>query len=630
MVRSFLTVLSFAALCGTAIAQVLTFPSSRPNAVTTSAAMNLLQTAVMDTNIGLINTLNHSPMENPAVALSRMDLKAPGKARHEYEKGYRFLAQKKFTDAVAHLQKATEIYPSYVSGFNGLGAAYLALGQTDQAQAAFQQAISLDDHLPNSYLNLGCAELAKNDYAAAERDIEKASQLAPLDMQVRTALAYSQYMNNDYPKAIATAGDVHARKHEGAALVHFYAAAAHDAAGNPASAQSELQLLIKEDPKSSAAGQAKILLVQLQDEVAHPRKQVQVNSGDMTLVSHVAIRVPGESESEERKKQQDEKERVQLAEAEALNAPGTDSGAAEPEPAANAEPSAGTAGYTFRVTADEVAVLFAASDHGKAVSDLSVSDVRVLDGRHAPAVITGFRNEAELPLRIALVIDSSASIASRFKFEQEAAGDFLQKVVTGPNDLGFVVGFSNMVLVAQDFTHDPKELAHSIGQLAPSGGTALWDAVKLASEKLAKRQDSQPVAKILVVISDGEDNSSVVTAKDAIEQAQRDEVTVYTVNTLEITNHSEDAPVGVRALKLLAETTGGASFIPGSARWLNGSFNDLQQVIRSRYLITYKPQGFKRDGSYRHVQISAEKNGHKLRVVSRNGYYANARPNGSD
>lgn len=286
------------------------------------------------------------------------------------------------------------------------------------------------------------------------------------------------------------------------------------------------------------------------------------------------------------------------------------------------------AGFTLRSSTDEVAVFFAATDHGKSVTNLTGSDIGIRDDHKPPAAITGFRNVSQLPLRLGLVIDTSASVGGRFKFEQQAAANFLQKVVTGPDDLAFVIGFANAVLLVQDFTGDQKLVSHAVDELVPSGGTALWDAVSLAAGKLASRPEDQPVARILVVISDGEDNSSSETLKQAINRAQHGEIAVYTVSTREdVPDSFVDAPsveslVGEHALVTLAELTGGAAFTPGSVHRLNGSFTDLQQVIRSRYLVSYKPALFQRDGQYRPIAITAEKDGHKLHVYSRKGYFA--------
>jgi VWFA-related protein len=178
--------------------------------------------------------------------------------------------------------------------------------------------------------------------------------------------------------------------------------------------------------------------------------------------------------------------------------------------------------------------------------------------------------------------------------------------------------------MVQDFTSDQGLMAQAINELAPSGGTALWDAVNFAADKLASCPESQPVARVMVVISDGEDNSSSVTLKEAIASALRREVAVYTVSTRDVLNEEEGAVLGDRALQTISELTGGAAYRPGSVSRLNGSLTELQEVIRSRYLISYRPASFQRDGHYREIDITAEKDGHKLRVYARRGYYASA------
>ena len=180
------------------------------------------------------------------------------------------------------------------------------------------------------------------------------------------------------------------------------------------------------------------------------------------------------------------------------------------------------------------------------------------------------------------------------------------------------------MLVAQDFTSDQTLAARGIAQLAPGGGTALWDAVAFAADKLAARPESQPVARVLVVISDGEDNSSSVSLQQAIWVAQRGEVAIYTVSTKEGSNGEYSPLLGNRALKTLSEQTGGAIFTPGTLGGLNRSLADLQQALRGRYMVYYKPASSKPDGRYHAVDIKAAKDGHKLKVYARKGYYASA------
>jgi Ca-activated chloride channel family protein len=592
------------------------------------------------------NEASRSPLEGPSGSVSKLDLKAPGKARREFEKGYQLLMKKDYKGAVEHLGVAVTVYPDFVAAHNALGSAYLALGQNDQARDQFAKAVSLDDHLPTSYLNLGCAQLALKDYHGAQASVQKASSIAPLDLQLATALTYAQFMNQDYSGVLTSAHQVHSRKHEGAAIVHYYAAAAFDGQNNLEEEQKELETLLQEDPKSPAAEQARQVLAQIKVEQLRREAQKKqppapaVEAAKPSEAGPTPEQVAAQIQAQVQLAKQDANEQKQIAEAD-VDAPpmcanctsiASAGGPGIPSrPSAVAERSSGgSASFTLRSVVDEVAVFFAATDHGKSVTDLAREDVGIHDDLKSPVTVTGFRNEAQLPLRLGIVIDTSESITSRFSFEQKAAIDFLQKVLTDKNDVAFVVGVANSVLLVQDFTHDQQQLAHGINQLAPAGGTALWDAVSFAADKLTNRAETQPVARMLVVISDGNDNSSSVALKEAIASAERGEVFVYTVSTRE-SNDADDYTLvgervlsGDRALKVLAEHTGGAAFMPGSITGLNRGLNELQQVIRSRYLISYKPAAFKHDGKYRAIDITAQKSGHKLHVYARKGYYAGA------
>jgi VWFA-related protein len=591
------------------------------------------------------NEASRSPLENPSGSISKLDLKAPGKARREYEKGYQLLMKKDYKGAIEHLAAAVSTYPDFVAAHNALGNAYLALGQNDQARDQFAKAVSLDDHLPTSYLNLGCAQLALKDYHSAQASVQKASSMAPLDLQLATALTFTQFMNQDYAAVLSSAHEVHSRKHDGAAIIHFYAAAAWDSQDNLEEEQNELRTLLQEDPKSSAAEQARQVLAQIKVEQLRreaQKKQPPAQTAAVSTESQTAdVRTPEQIAAQLRAQlqmaKQDANEQKQIAEAEKDPEPrcaecALRASAAGPDVAgtlnASAERPGSNTPFTLRSVVDEVAVFFAATDHGKSVTDLTREDVGIRDDQKSPAAITGFRNQAQLPLRLGIVIDTSDSISSRFAFEQQAAIDFLQKVLTDKDDLAFVVGVANSVLLVQDFTNDRQQMAHAVNQLVPAGGTALWDAVGFAASKLTSRAETQPVARMIVVISDGNDNSSNTTLKDGIASAERGEVFVYTVSTRDTndggdhTVTGERFSVGDRALKVLAEQTGGASFMPGSVTGLNRGLDELQQVIRSRYLISYKPAAFKHDGQYREIDITAQKSGHKLRVYARRGYYA--------
>ena len=581
----------------------------------------------MDFNFFTINSQNPdlSPLQTPSGSISKFDLKAPGKARREFTKGYQLLQQKDEQGAVEHLKLAIADYPNFVAAHNTLGTAYLNLGNNADARDEFATAAKIDDHLPNSYLNLGCAELALKEYSAAEEAFRKASTIAPLDLQLQVALAYGEFENKDYPAVISTEREVHARKHQSATLVHFFAAAAWEAQNNLTSAQDELRTLLREDPKSASAGQFKEILNSLKEE---ERRRAQGFNAVEKVTYSIGVPTGPSSEIAGRMAQlafQDLAEKEQIEEADV-----------EPEavcrecvaPAASEVDNARSeiarrfGGAVLRSSVDEVNILFAATDHGKSVTNLTSADIGVRDNGQSPNAILNFRNESQLPLRLGLVIDTSNSVMDRFKFEQAAAIKFLEKVVIDVNDLAFVVAVNNSVLMVQDFTSDRAQTAHAINELAPGGGTALWDAVNYATGKLAGRAETQLVARVLVVISDGEDNSSSTTLKEVIATALRSEVAIYTVSTRDVRNEEESAVLGDRALQTISDLTGGASYVPGAVTHLSRSLSQLQEVIRSRYLISYKPAAFQRDGHYRPIDITAEKDGHKLRVYARRGYYA--------
>jgi VWFA-related protein len=600
------------------------------------APLDAMQTSRMDFNLFLIGSRDShtTDLQSPSGSISRLDLKSPGKARHEYEEGYRLLMRKDLQGAVEHLRKSIAIYPKFVAAHNALGTAYLDLGQNEPALSEFTQAVALDEHLPNSYLNLGCAELALTEYPAAEESLRKASSIAPLDVQLQLALAYAEFMNRDYPAVLATSRQVHARKHEGAAVVHFFAAGALEAQGDLREAQREMETLLAEDPNSAAAGQFRLILEQIKTE---QKRQAEARLHPAQRVN-VVSRAPVEPSPEEaaRNRQfvlQAEKEEKEIAEAEAApDSACVDCGTAGPAESLPIssfglrQPGHSVPGATFRVTADEVSVFFAATDHGQSVTDLAAADVDIRDDSQPPSAILGFRNETQLPLRLGLVVDTSESVGDRFSFEQAAATRFLQDAVVDKDDLGFVVGVNSSVLLVQDFTSDRALISQAVNLLAPGGGTALWDAVAFAADKLASHPEVQPVARILVVISDGQDNSSSVTLKQAIASTQRGEVAVYSVSSRDELRKDSSALVGDHALTTLSELTGGTAFMPVSLRSLNQSFAALQQVIRSRYLVSYRPASFQRDNRYRTIDITAQKDGHKLKVFARKGYYASAAP----
>jgi Ca-activated chloride channel family protein len=275
---------------------------------------------------------------------------------------------------------------------------------------------------------------------------------------------------------------------------------------------------------------------------------------------------------------------------------------------------------------NEVNVLFVAVHKGKPVVDLSQNDIAVRDDNKVPAAILGFRNHQKLPLRVGVVIDTSSSVTSRFRFEQAAASAFFRQAMNRDGDLGFVMGFENYPTVTQDFVGDPDLLSQGVERLTIGGGTALYDAVRAACQKLLHRPDQDVVARVLVVLSDGQSNAGDVSLEGAIDAAQEAEVTIYAIST----NYSTasmgvqdlSAEMGNADLRKLAEQTGGRVLFPPDPKAVTKAFAKISDELRSRYAVSYKPADFMPDGRYRKIKIEARKTGETLEVRARKGYRA--------
>jgi VWFA-related protein len=273
---------------------------------------------------------------------------------------------------------------------------------------------------------------------------------------------------------------------------------------------------------------------------------------------------------------------------------------------------------TIKKRVNEVNLLFIATDkRGRFVRNLNEKDFSILDDHKPPQSIVNFRHETDLPLRLGLLIDTSGSVRTRFAFEQEAAVAFLQQTLRSNFDRAFVMGFNTHSLVTQDFTDDSALLAAGVQHLQNGGGTALYDAIYLACQtKLAKEQDTRPMRRAIIVVSDGEDNQSEVTAMQAIEMAERAEVIIYAIST-------DDSGLILRgdtALQQLADWTGGRAFFPYKTKDVKNSFAAIEDELRSQYAISYHPADFEADGRYRPIEITSVKKDTQVRA--RKGYYA--------
>jgi Ca-activated chloride channel homolog len=266
---------------------------------------------------------------------------------------------------------------------------------------------------------------------------------------------------------------------------------------------------------------------------------------------------------------------------------------------------------------NEVRVVFTVTDrHGRYIKDLKRDDFKVIDDQK-PAELRSFRSETDLPLQVGLLVDASNSVRDRFKFEQEAAIEFLNSIIRPRYDKAFVVGFDATPEVTQEFTDNTESLSAGVRMLRAGGGTAMYDALYFACrDKLLKQEQTGPVRRAIILLSDGEDNLSHVTREEAIEMAERAEVIVYTIST----NISGMKGKGDKVLERIAEATGGRAFFPFQMRDVSDAFLSIQEELRSQYAVAYRPANFVADGRYRTIEILAQDKG--LKVRTRKGYYA--------
>src|SRR5450432_1222694 len=317
-----------------------------------------------------------------------------------------------------------------------------------------------------------------------------------------------------------------------------------------------------------------------------------------------------------------------------------------PPPQEPATQPDGSAQTRITQTVSLVDVLFTVLNRrNKLVPDLEKDDFKISDDK-SPQSIRYFARQTDLPLRIGLLMDTSNSIRDRLKFEQDAATSFLFSVIRRTKDQAFVMTFDDEPNVLQGFTDDAGRLRDEIIKTRAGGGTAVFDAIYAACDKELSHPPRPPgdqpdvVRRVMILISDGDDNLSTHTRAEAIEMAQRTSVVIYTISTstqwiaLSQTNPDKLADrkthltEGDQILQNLAQETGGRAFFPYHVDDLDQSFQDIGDELRNQYSIAYNPTNYVQDGRYHKIRIEMPE--HKgYQVNARRGYFARANANGA-
>jgi VWFA-related protein len=299
-----------------------------------------------------------------------------------------------------------------------------------------------------------------------------------------------------------------------------------------------------------------------------------------------------------------------------------------------------------RVETDLTNILFTAVDKQKRfVTTLKQEDIRVIEDGQAQEVFT-FQRQTDLPLSLAIVIDTSASEERTLPIEKAAASAFVDAVLRPEKDEMAVVSFTGDATLEQGLTSNASRVRNAIGRVEfvpPSGylgsgqvagtppisgtnqnlagSTAIWDAIWVTSDEILT-QTSDKTRRAIILLTDGFDSSSQKKMDEAIDRAVRADAVIYSIGI----GDEYYGGIDEGRLKKVSERTGGRAFFPVDEQDLRAAFAQIQEELRSQYLVAYSPTNKNRDGSYRRVQIEIanpqmRKN---LRLTYRQGYFAKA------
>ncbi|HEY5885827.1 MAG TPA: VWA domain-containing protein, partial [Pyrinomonadaceae bacterium] len=299
----------------------------------------------------------------------------------------------------------------------------------------------------------------------------------------------------------------------------------------------------------------------------------------------------------------------------------------------------------IRVETNLVNTLFTAVDKDRHfVTTLKAEDIRIFEN-DVPQTISVFERETNRPLALAILIDTSESQVGVLEVEKRAAMVFVDQVIRPNMDQATIVSFTGVPRVEQPLTNDRSRLHAGIARVTrglsqenqyrmandldplpkeqdSTGYTGIWDA---AWETISKHLAHAPERsrRAVILLSDGDDTSSAIKRQDLIDFAVRNDVVIYSIGI-----RDEEFPLGKLdsgALKKVSDRTGGRAFFPSQSAELQNAFAQIDQELRSQYLIAYTPTNTNRDGSYRRIRIeilNPELRNRKVKPLYREGYYA--------
>jgi VWFA-related protein len=295
------------------------------------------------------------------------------------------------------------------------------------------------------------------------------------------------------------------------------------------------------------------------------------------------------------------------------------------------------------------------TNKGPIVRDLGKDDFKLEEDRHAQT-IRYFSRESDLPLTIGLLIDISGSMQRMLDEERSASAAFFDQVLREDRDKAFVIHFDNEVDLLQDLTSSRKNLQAALSELQgaasqhwnrgpAAGGTALYEAARLASDEIMKKQTGR---KAIIVLSDGVDNTSRATLSDAIASAQKADTLVYTILIADEQQRAlqgpvggfgggmgrrggmgpmpsplppmQDHPDGRKTMERLARETGGGFFEVSKKQSIEKMYDQIQEELRNQYSLGYTPDKTETAPGFRKIHVTVLQKG--TVVQTRGGYFA--------
>jgi len=256
------------------------------------------------------------------------------------------------------------------------------------------------------------------------------------------------------------------------------------------------------------------------------------------------------------------------------------------------------------------------------VVDLKESDFQILEDK-IPQTILKFENQSDLPLDVAVIMDTSNSVKPKLKFEKDASVSFLYTMLSSRKDRALFATFDSEIELHQDYTNRVDLLTKAIDKVKAQGETRMYDAIfRVCDEKMGPPSGRR---RAMVVITDGEDTASEKSLEDAIDIAQRTDTIVYAISTKSAGFFGVQAGTVDRRedkeIKRLAEETGGRAFFTSEIIELERSFSQIAHELRNQYMVVYEPSNNVYDNKFRKIEVKLP--GKKdMRIRAKDGYKA--------